>query len=170
MLDLEGYNGFEIKSPKMHEVFEAVNDFARQGQPVILFGPSGVGKEFLARYYFAQFSLATHCKGRFVSLNCAGISEALAMSDLFGHVKGSFTSADRNREGLLKMAQDGVLFLDEIGDLDDSVQAMLLRAMDENTHEGRKLGDDKNYSIQDTLIICATEKSKDHLRDSLLFR
>ncbi len=170
MLDLEGYNGFEIKSPKMYEVFEAVHDFARQGQPLIMFGPSGVGKEFLARYYFAQYSLATHCKGRFISLNCAGISEALAMSDLFGHVKGSFTSADRNREGLLKMAQDGVLFLDEIGDLADSVQAMLLRAMDENTHEGRKLGDDKNYSIQNTLIICATEKSKDNLRESLLFR
>jgi len=170
MLDLEGYNGFEVKSPKMHEVFEAVHDFARQGQPLIMFGPSGVGKEFLARYYFAQYRKATHCKGKFISLNCAGISEALAMSDLFGHVKGSFTSADRNREGLIKMAQDGVLFLDEIGDLDESVQAMLLRAMDENTHEGRKLGDDKNYSIQNTLIICATEKSKDHLRDSLLFR
>ena len=96
----------------MHEVFEAVHDFARQGQPLIMFGPSGVGKEFLARYYFAQYRKATHCKGKFISLNCAGISEALAMSDLFGHVKGSFTSADRNREGLLKMAQDGVLFLD----------------------------------------------------------
>jgi len=154
----------------MFEVFEAVSDFAIQGQPVILFGPSGVGKEFLARYYFAQYQKATNCSGRFISLNCAGLSESLAMSELFGHVKGAFTSADRDREGLIKMAQDGVLFLDEIGDLDDAVQAMLLRVLDENILEGRRLGDDRNYTIRNTRIICATEKSKDHLRDSLLFR
>ena len=69
------------------------------------------------------------------------------MSELFGHVKGSFTGADRDREGLIKIAQDGVLFLDEIGDLVDSVQAMLLRVLDENILEGRSLGDDKNYTI-----------------------
>lgn len=170
MVDFEGYDGFTIKSPEMISVFKTVYDFACQGKPVILFGPSGAGKEFLSRYYFAHYKKATHCKGGFHSLNCAGLSEEFAMSDLFGHMKGAFTSAHRSRDGLFKMAQDGVLFLDEVGDLSESVQAILLRAMDENTREVRSLGDDISYIIRDTTIISATEKSSDSLRDSFRYR
>ena len=170
MVDFEGYDGFKIKSPEMISVFKTVYDFACQGKPVVMFGPSGVGKEFLSRYYFAQYKKATHCNGGFHSLNCAGLSEEFAMSDLFGHMKGAFTSAYRSREGLFKMAQDGVLFLDEVGDLAESVQAMLLRAMDENTREVRRLGGDINYAIRNTTIISATEKSSDSLRDSFRYR
>lgn len=154
----------------MLEVFEAVSDFARQGQPVILFGPSGAGKEFLARYYFAQYRKMTACSGGFYSLNCSQLVRETAQSTLFGHVKGAFTDAYKDKKGLFELARQGVLFLDEIGDLDQGLQTMVNRAMDENTREASKLGSEKSYSTEEVKVICATERPRERINDSLLYR
>jgi len=170
MMDLEGYNGFKITSPKMLEVFEAVRDFARHGQPLIMFGPSGAGKEFLARYYFTQYRKVKECRGKFLSINCSQLVRGTAHSTLFGHVKGAFTDAYQDQLGQFELAKQGVLFLDEIGDLDEELQTMLNRALDENTRIANKLGSTKTYSTEDVLVICATERPKDRINDGLLFR
>ena len=154
----------------MLEVFSAVSDFARQGQPIIMFGPSGAGKEFMARYYYAQYKKATGCTGDFISLNCSQLVKETAQSTLFGHLKGSFTDSSYDRKGVFEQADKGVLFLDEIGDLDKGLQTMVNRAMDENTRTASKLGSEKTYSTKDVLVICATERPKKRLNDSLLFR
>jgi len=169
-MDLEGYNGFKITSPKMLEVFEAVRDFARHGQPLIMFGPSGAGKEFLARYYFTQYRKVKECRGKFLSINCSQLVRGTAHSTLFGHVKGAFTDAYQDQLGQFELAKQGVLFLDEIGDLDEELQTMLNRALDENTRIANKLGSTKTYSTEDVLVICATERPKDRINDGLLFR
>jgi transcriptional regulator with AAA-type ATPase domain len=170
MLDLEGYNGFKIKSKKMLEVFEAVADFAHHGLPVIMFGPSGAGKEFLARYYYAQYHKITGCSGSFISLNCSQLVRETAHSILFGHVKGSFTDAYQDQKGQFELARQGVLFLDEIGDLDEGLQTMVNRAMDDNTRIANKLGSEKTYSTEDVKVICATERPKERINDALLYR
>lgn len=170
MVSFEGYTGFNVESPGMIDVFGQIYDYAYQGQPIIMFGPSGSGKEYLAKYYYEQYKLHSGSTGEFLSLNCAGLSKDLAQSELFGHVKGAFTGAENDKVGLIEKAKHGVLFLDEIGDLDENVQTMLLRALGQGKREGRKLGDVKNFTITNTLIICATERNKNVLRDSFLFR
>lgn len=154
----------------MFEVFEAVYDFARQGQPIIMFGPSGAGKEFLARYYFEHYLKASGRKGEFISVNCSQLVRETTQSILFGHKKGSFTGAYKDQDGQFELAKEGVLFLDEIGDLDQSVQTMVNRAMDEKTQEAMKLGGKKPYTTKAVKVICATERPKEYINDSLLYR
>ena len=154
----------------MLEVFEAVSDFAHHGQPIILFGPSGAGKEFLARYYFAQYKKVSDCSGEFISVNCSQLVKETTQNTLFGHKRGAFTDAYKDQVGQFELAKKGVLFLDEIGDLDQSVQTMVNRAMDEKTHEAMRLGDKKPYSTKDVRVICATERPKESINDSLLYR
>jgi len=170
MLDLEGYEGFKIKSEKMLDVFREVYDFAHHGQPIIMFGPSGAGKEYLARYYYKQYQKASNCSGKFISVNCSQLVKETTQSTLFGHKRGSFTDAQQDQAGQFELAKKGVLFLDEIGDLDQAVQTMVNRAMDENIHEAMKLGDKTPYSTKDVKVICATERPKEHINDSLLYR
>ncbi len=162
--------GFEIKSPALLDVYAELADYAFQQRPCILFGPPGSGKEFAARRYYEKFSeSSSHDACPYVSLNCAGLPETLAVSELFGHVKGSFTDAHKDRQGLFQAAENGVLFLDEIGDLSHRVQAMLLRAVDE-PYEGRMLGSTRGYSTKNVTVICATEQPRAGLRPSLLDR
>ena len=170
MVDFTGYDGFKISSNKMLEVFEAVYDFARQGQEIIMFGPSGAGKEFLARYYSEHYLTASGRKGEFISVNCSHLVRETTQSTLFGHKRGSFTGAHRDQDGQFELAKDGVLFLDEIGDLDKSVQTMVNRAMDEKTREAMKFGGKKPYTTKNVKVICATERPKEKLNISLLYR
>jgi len=167
------YNGFPIQSPNMQEVFQQVADFAKQGYPMVLFGPSGSGKEYLARYYFEIYKTNFNENCRFETINCAHLSDNLAVGELFGYVKGIFTGAVTDKEGLLENLKNGVLFLDETGDLDEKVQAMLMRALHTNSYkrEGRRLGANKSYPLSPNLsIICATEKPVESIRESLLYR
>jgi DNA-binding NtrC family response regulator len=120
-------------NPAMKEMLEMAGKVvASPSTTVAIYGESGTGKEVLARaIHFATTGMPT----RFVAVNCAAIPEQLMESELFGHVKGAFTGADREREGKFSLAGNGTLLLDEIGDMPLSLQAKLLRALQERTFE-----------------------------------
>ena len=117
--------------------------------PVLIVGPTGTGKELLAR------ALHGNRSGRFIGVNCAGLPSELIESELFGNIAGAFTSASKTRDGLMQDTKDGTLFLDEIGDFPLEVQAKLLRAIQEKVV--RKVGSTKEEEIN-CRIICATHR------------
>jgi transcriptional regulator with AAA-type ATPase domain len=160
---------FDYKSKAMIEILSEVNDYAIHGFPCILLGSTGVGKEFVARKYYDVFIGKRKSNGPFVSYNCAGLTVDLAISELFGHVKGAFTGANNDRNGLFKEAANGILFLDEIGELRREVQAMLLRAIDPGIQEAKPLGSDNVYSTSNVLVIAATDKPE-NIQDQLMNR
>jgi len=166
------FTGFPIKSPIMREVYGEIEDYAFHGRSCILLGPSGAGKEYLARHYHATFAKARPGRSSvpFEPLNCAGLPETLAISELFGHVKGAFTGALRDKEGIFDRARGGVIFLDEVGDLPQGVQPLLLRALDSEYGEYYRLGGSKPYSTSDIIVVGATDRPKEKLRESLLLR
>jgi sigma-54 specific flagellar transcriptional regulator A len=121
--------------------------------PVLICGETGTGKELLAQAIYRQDE--RRCHGPFVPLNCAALNRELSDSELFGHRKGSFTGAGHDRPGLFRSAHGGVLFLDEIGELDLSLQAKLLRVLQENSILG--LGDDHETRV-DVRVLTATNR------------
>ena len=138
-------------SPAMREVLTAAQQVAASPKTTVaVYGESGVGKEVMAR---AIHSASGHGMTSFVAVNCAAIPETLLETELFGHVKGSFTGADREREGKCSRAQGGTLFLDEIGDMPRSLQPKLLRLLEERVYE--KVGSDHAVPA-DFRIIVAT--------------
>jgi two-component system response regulator HydG len=138
--------------------------------PVLIQGESGTGKELVAR---AIHERSLRGERRFFSENCSALSESLLESELFGHVRGSFTGADRDRKGILELAHGGVLFLDEIGDMSLRMQSKLLRALQER--EIRPVGGKEPIRI-DVRLISATHRSLPALirdggfREDLLYR
>jgi transcriptional regulator with PAS, ATPase and Fis domain len=121
--------------------------------PVLITGETGTGKELLA-HAVHQLDLK-RCHGPFIALNCSAISPGLVESELFGHRRGAFTGADRDRKGLIRSAEGGVLFLDEIGELDDALQAKLLRVLQEN--RVLSVGEDREVAVS-VRIIAATNR------------
>jgi DNA-binding NtrC family response regulator len=135
-LDLAGMVG---TGPAMKRVFERIRKAARTDATVLITGESGTGKELAGR---ALHMLNGRCHGPFVPVNCGAIPDTLAESQLFGHVKGTFTGADRDHAGYFAQADGGTLFLDEIGDLPVPSQVKLLRVLDDGTYfilGGRKM-------------------------------
>jgi DNA-binding NtrC family response regulator len=132
--------------------------------PVLLSGETGTGKGVLARWLHEQGPRSPEA---FVDLNCAGLSRELAESELFGHQRGSFTSANANKRGLLEIANHGTLFLDEIGDLDASVQPKLLKVLEERTY--RRIGDTQTRNA-DVRLISATHRDLAEMADTGAFR
>ncbi len=126
---------------------------ARTPYPVLILGPSGTGKEVIAS---AIHQASLRGQGPFVSVNCSALTENLIESELFGHVKGSFTGAISDRKGAFEAARGGTLFLDEIGDLPLNLQAKLLRALENN--EIRPVGSDSNIQT-DVRILAATHQN-----------
>jgi len=118
------------RSPVMQAVFETIRKVSQTKSNILIVGESGSGKEMVAR---AIHALGKSHKGRFVGVNCGAIPEQLLESELFGHKKGSFTSAIHNKKGLFEVANGGTLFLDEIGSMPLSCQVKLLRAIEEKT-------------------------------------
>ncbi len=160
--------GFEIKSNAMKKVYKEIDKYAREGSNFILYGQSGVGKEYAARHYHKMFKKDSGVKDvKFVAYNCAGLTEGLAQSELFGHVKGAFTGALFDKEGLFEIAANGILFLDETGDLPATVQSKLLRAINGEHSEGIRVGGKKPYPTTNVKIICGTEQPEEILRKSL---
>lgn len=169
----EQYNFQNIvtQSPVMRQVLELAARLAESTKTTIsLTGESGVGKEVLARaIHYASGGLP----GNFVAVNCAAIPEALLESELFGHVRGAFTGADREREGKFSLARGGTILLDEIGDMPLPLQAKLLRVLEERTCE--KIGSNRPLPV-DCRVIVATHRNLAELvqrgsfREDLFYR
>ncbi len=140
------------KNPRWNQQLKRLPAFAATDFPVLIHGPSGSGKEILAREVHSK---SERSKGPFISINCSTLSENLIESELFGHVKGSFTGAIHDRKGAFEAARGGTLFLDEIGDLPLSLQPKLLRVLENN--EIRPVGTDRTVST-DVRILAATHK------------
>lgn len=150
------------KSQPMKELFELIETVAPAQSNILITGESGTGKEVVAR---TIHNLSARAKGSFVAVNCTAIPETLLESELFGHAKGSFTGADRRKLGLFEEAQGGTLFLDEIGDMEPSLQAKLLRVLQER--KIRPVGETKDIDI-DVRVIAATHKDlKKAIRDGM---
>jgi transcriptional regulatory protein RtcR len=125
-------SGIETRNRAFNSLIEQIEKVAvRSEEPILLTGPTGAGKSQLARKIFELRQARNHISGRFVEVNCATLRGDAAMSTLFGHVKGAYTGANRDRDGLLRAANGGILFLDEVGELGIDEQAMLLRAVEE---------------------------------------
>jgi transcriptional regulator with GAF, ATPase, and Fis domain len=150
--DLPVFHGIIGRSQGLKKIFEVVGKIKDTDFNVCILGESGTGKELLAK--------AIHDAGRrrdaqFVSENCGAISETLLESELFGHVKGAFTGAEENRQGLFELATGGTLFLDEIGDMSEGMQRKLLRVLQERVI--RPIGSKETISV-DVRVICASNR------------
>lgn len=158
------------QSKKMVEVFKLIGKVAHSRTAVLIHGESGTGKELIARAIHNNSPRSIH---RFVAVNCSAIPDTLFESELFGHIKGSFTGAHTLRHGLLEEASGGTFFLDEIGDLSLAGQAKLLRVLQEG--EIRRLGSNESVRV-DLRIIAASRRNLPELaaagrfREDLLYR
>lgn len=146
-------------SPPINELRAEIERVARSDAKVLITGESGVGKEIVARAIGAASSRAS---APFVPVNCAGIPETLLESELFGHVKGSFTGAYRDKPGKLEMANNGTMFLDEIGEMTLRMQGLLLRFLE--TGEVQKVGAERVVHAPNVRVIAATNRN---LRDQI---
>jgi DNA-binding NtrC family response regulator len=153
-------------SPAMMQVFRSVVRFsALSDLPVLISGETGTGKEGLAR---ALHRLdPKRSRGPFVAVNCGAIATPLAESEFFGHRRGAFTGADRDRKGLMRSADGGVLFLDEIGEFDTALQTKLLRVL----QDGRVLGvgEDRDVKV-DVRVVAATNRNLEEMGAQSKFR
>src|SRR5437762_11155305 len=138
--------------PAMREVYKAIGRVAAQNVPVLITGESGTGKELVAR---AIYQHGPRAKAPFLALNCAAIPENLLESELFGHEKGAFTGADRRRIGKFEQCHGGTIFLDEIGDMPLSLQAKVLRLLQEQAFE--RVGGNETIRT-DVRLIAATHR------------
>lgn len=152
------------ESPKMHALFELIEKVADSDSTVLIQGESGTGKELVAQ---SIHELSNRRSKNFVPVNCGAIPDDLLESELFGHVKGSFTGAVANRVGRFEMADRGTLFLDEIGDMKTSLQVKLLRVL--QSRELEPVGATRPKKI-DTRIIAATNQDLEKLVEDRIFR
>ncbi len=150
--ELYGLENVVARSPAMQRLFQQVAQIADSDATILLTGETGTGKEVLARVLHAN---SRRSKGPFVALNCGAISETLFESELFGHIRGAFTSAVIAKQGLFQSANGGTLFLDEIAEMSLPMQVKLLRAVQER--EVRQVGADYTTKV-DARIITATNK------------
>ncbi|QDU82576.1 Nitrogen assimilation regulatory protein [Polystyrenella longa] len=148
----------------MKEVYKAIGQVAVQDLSVLLLGESGTGKEVIAQ---AIYHHSNRVNKSFHTINCAAIPESLLESEMFGHEKGSFTSADRRRIGKFEQADGGTLFLDEVGDMSPMTQAKLLRVLQDGTFE--RVGG-SGIIKADVRVIAATNHDLQHLVAEVKFR
>lgn len=152
-LKIEGSGTLTTRHPFLKQQWEQLPILAKSNYPVLILGPSGTGKEVLAD---AIHRLSCRKQGPLVKVNCSALSETLVESELFGHVKGAFTGAISDRRGAFESARGGTLFLDEIGDLPYTLQAKLLRAIE--NQEIRPVGSDRVIRT-DVRIVAATHEN-----------
>jgi transcriptional regulator with GAF, ATPase, and Fis domain len=148
--ELPGRHGMVGSSPRMLAVFDLIEKAAPSSIPVLVQGETGTGKERVAR---ALHELSPRRAARFVAENCASLPAGLLESELFGHVRGSFTGAIADREGHFALAHGGTLFLDEIGDMPLEMQSKLLRVLEEG--EVRPVGSNRMQKV-DVRVVAAT--------------
>jgi len=164
------FAGLLGESPALLRALHVLDRVAATDLPVLLTGESGTGKEIAAR---ALHAAGPRRRGEFVGVNTAAIAEGLLESELFGHSRGAFSGADRDRPGLLRQAAGGTLFLDEVTEMDLDLQAKLLRALEERSV--RPVGGDREFAI-DVRIVAASNRdprqavAEGRLREDLYFR
>jgi transcriptional regulator with PAS, ATPase and Fis domain len=152
-------------SPQMLELRRELERVARSDAKVLITGESGVGKELIAREVHA---LSARAHRAFIPVNCAGLPETLLESELFGHVKGSFTGAYRDKAGKLESAHEGTIFLDEVGEMTLRMQGLLLRFLE--TGELQKVGAERPTNAIKVRVIAATNCDLPHKITQGLFR
>lgn len=163
-------DGIVYRSREMHHALTLARKVAPTHSSVLIMGESGVGKEMIARYIHRNSSARNN---RFLAVNCAALPQPLLESELFGHVKGAFTGADTSHKGLFVEAEEGTIFLDEIGELSMKLQAKLLRVL--NEREVRPVGGSHHIPVT-ARIVAATnqqlrqEVEKGRFRHDLFFR
>jgi two-component system response regulator PilR (NtrC family) len=157
-------------SPRMLHIYDMVKQVAKTKTNILISGESGTGKELIARAIHEQ---SDRCDKSFVVINCGGIPETLMESEFFGHKKGSFTGATRDKKGLFKIADKGTIFLDEIGEFTPPIQVKLLRVVQEKVF--KEVGGNEDISV-DIRIISATNKKLEeeviagNFREDLFYR
>jgi two-component system response regulator PilR (NtrC family) len=166
----EHYGDLIGQSDKMQDVYELIDRVAQTDTTILIQGESGTGKELVARAIHDHSDFAD---GSFVPINCGAIPENLIESELFGHLEGSFTNAESDKEGLLQSASGGSAFLDEIGELSENVQVKLLRVLQQE--EVKPVGSTETEQL-DCRILAATNKNlreeveKGEFREDLFYR
>ncbi|HEX8362368.1 MAG TPA: sigma-54 dependent transcriptional regulator [Longimicrobium sp.] len=164
------FHGMIGDSPALREVLRVVRRAGPTDATVLITGESGTGKEVVARALHAE---SRRKGGPFIAINCSALPGELIESELFGHLKGAFTGADRDREGLFEAAHGGTLFLDEVGDLAAPAQAKLLRVLEER--QVTRLGGSRSVPV-DVRVVAATNRpleqmsSEGSFREDLLYR
>lgn len=167
---LKGFAGIIGQNPEMLQIYRQIRDLGTNDYPVCITGETGTGKELVAN---AIHNESRRGGGPFVPVNCAALPESIIESELFGHVKGAFTGAVRDKKGRFELANGGTLFLDEVTDLSRVVQAKLLRVLQERRFE--PVGSEKT-TIVDVRLICATnrdlkrEMERGNFREDLYYR
>ena len=171
--ELEGLKKLESvigKSPVMQDVYKKIGAVAQSSSSVLVFGESGTGKELVAKAIHMHSDRAT---GPFIAVNCASMPEPLLESELYGHVKGAFTGAIRDKAGKAEIADGGTLFLDEIGEMPLAIQAKLLRFLEQKRFE--RVGSTESVEV-DVRIVAATnldlrsQIKKQLFREDLYYR
>lgn len=158
------------KSPQIHEIYKCIGSVSANKVTVFIQGESGTGKELIAR---AIHFNSTNRQQPFVAVNCTALPEGLLESELFGHVKGAFTGAVITKRGKFELAGEGTIFLDEIGDMSPSLQAKLLRVLQEKEFE--KVGGEKQIQMR-ARVIAASHRNLEQLirqgrfREDLYYR
>src|SRR6187401_968135 len=158
-------------SPVVTDLREEIERVARTDAKVLITGESGTGKEVVARQVYA---LSNRSSRSFVPVNCAGLPETLLESELFGHVRGSFTGAYRDKPGKLEVADEGTIFLDEVGEMTLRMQGLLLRFLE--TGELQKVGAERAGRATDVRVMAATNRNLRELiqlgqfREDLFYR
>lgn len=167
---VQSYHGIIGATDKMQAIYELVSDLAASDSPVLIQGESGTGKELVANAIHGESARA----GKpFVTVNCGALPEGILESELFGHVRGAFTGAIRDKKGRFELADTGTLFLDEVAELTPNMQVRLLRVLQEHTFE--RVGGEKSLRV-DIRIISATNKDlrklvrQNKFREDLFYR
>ena len=167
---LTGLDNIIGQSPKMRAIFDLIQTVAPQSSRVLITGESGTGKELVAR---AIHENSLRAQAPFITINCGAFPETLLESELFGYMKGSFTGANENRQGLFQAAHGGTLFMDEIGNMSLTMQVKLYRVLQEG--KVRPIGSTEESDV-DVRIIAATNKdfekeiAEGHFREDLYYR
>ncbi|MHB2026006.1 MAG: sigma-54-dependent transcriptional regulator [Elusimicrobiota bacterium] len=168
--DKYSFEGIVYSGSKMRKVLDLVRKVAATEATVLIEGESGTGKELIAR---AIHDNSPRRNGAFVAINCGALPEGLLESELFGHVRGSFTGADRTKRGLFEEADDGTIFLDEIAETTPTLQVKLLRALQEG--EIRRVGDNHPIKVSPRIVAASNKSLADlvaanRFRDDLFYR
>jgi DNA-binding NtrC family response regulator len=154
----ELFHGMLTASPLLQRAFAQIRKLADARAPVLVLGPSGAGKELVARALHEESGLRR--RGPYLALNCGAFAQGMIEAELFGHVKGAFTGADRDKKGAFEAAAGGTLFLDELGELPLELQPKLLRVLESSAV--RRLGGTQEIPV-DTRIVAATLRDLDEL-------